>query len=93
MILNLTVRKGDFGRFGDHLADAVDLGAAGDRRAVASRAMSPSPRREEGRSPPDVPGLAHLWQLEREGWSTDGIAFNEPIRGLDLVEYRRPLRS
>jgi len=28
---------------------------------------------------------------EREGWSTDGVAMPEPMLGLDLVEYRRPL--
>jgi GNAT superfamily N-acetyltransferase len=28
---------------------------------------------------------------EREGWTTDGVATPEPMLGLDLVEYRRPL--
>jgi GNAT superfamily N-acetyltransferase len=28
---------------------------------------------------------------EREGWTTDGEVMPEPMLGLDLVEYRRPL--
>ena len=28
---------------------------------------------------------------ERAGWSTDGVPIPEPMLGLDLVEYRRPL--
>lgn len=28
---------------------------------------------------------------EREGWMTDGVATPEPMLGLDLVEYRRPV--
>jgi GNAT superfamily N-acetyltransferase len=28
---------------------------------------------------------------EREGWSTDGTAWFEPLLGLDVVEYRRDL--
>jgi len=28
---------------------------------------------------------------EREGWELAGPAFSEPLLGLDLVEYRRPL--
>ncbi len=69
------------------------MGDAGSRRACTGSALEEAARQGYETIRLYTPhGAARARAFyEREGWELEGRAFAEPLLGLDLVEYRRPL--